>query len=299
MSYLKLVSEFSAQLGGIMDNDALLITWSQFQKAESCKPDTIKEREIALRALLRRSGKNYLDMTRHDLINDLARDVSPRTRANYRSLYHTFFTWIQDEGFRLDNPAARLPRTKVQAQEPNPVESVDIEFLLNSGIYGKTRMYVLLYAYQGFRAVEIAAVAGENIDWKNKRIFTAEGKGGKEVWRPLHPLVWKELQKYPRAGFLFQSPGRDGHITRKNVSNVLSKAFKRAGINHKPHSLRAWFATEQLEAGVSMPIVQATMRHCDTQSIKHYYRPSEKAMRDAMNVLPLVRVPQKSGRKAA
>lgn len=292
------MSEDSLHLGESMDNDALLLTWSQFQKAESCKPDTIKEREIALRALLRRSGKNILEMTRHDLIADLARDVAPRTRANYRSLYHTFFTWLQDEEYRLDNPAARLPRTRVLAPEPNPVESVDIEFLLNSGIYGKTRMYVLLYAYQGLRAVEIAAVAGENIDWKNKRIFTSEGKGGKEVWRPLHPLVWKELQKYPRTGFLFQSPS-GGHITRKNVSNVLSKALKRAGINNKPHSLRAWFATEQLEAGVAMPIVQANMRHTDAQSIKHYYRPSERAMREALNVLPMVRVPEKSGRKAA
>lgn len=298
MSHLKLVSEVSGLLGESMDNDALLLTWSQFQKAESCKPDTIKEREIALRALLRRSEKNFLDMTRHDLIADLARDIAPRTRANYRSLYHTFFTWLQDEQYRLDNPAARLPRTKVIVQEPNPVESIDIEYLLASGIYGKTRMYVLLYAYQGFRAVEIAAVSGETIDWKNKRIYSSEGKGGKEVWRPIHPLVWKELQKYPRTGYLFPSPA-GGHITRKNVSNVLSKALKRAGINHKPHNLRAWFATEQLEAGISMPIVQANMRHSDLQSIKHYYRPSEKAMRDALNVLPLVKVPQKSGRKAA
>ncbi|MDV3143425.1 MAG: hypothetical protein Q8761_03315, partial [Sweet potato little leaf phytoplasma] len=101
----------------------------------------------------------------------------------------------------------------------------DIEYLLASGIYAKTRMYVLLYAYQGFRAVEIAAVSGDTIDWERKRILSKDGKGGKEVWRPIHPIVWAELQKYPRAGFLF--PSGDGHITRGTVSNVLSKAFKR------------------------------------------------------------------------
>jgi integrase len=282
-----------------MDNDALLLLWAQFQRAESCKPDTIKEREIALRALLRRSCKNFLDINRNDLIADLARDLAVRTRANYRSLYHTFFTWVQDEQYRLDNPAARLPKSRVVLQEPNPVESEDIEYLLSSGIYGKTRMYVLLYAYQGLRAVEIAAVQGESIDWKNKRIYTVEGKGGKEVWRPIHPLVWEEAQKFPRKGYFFCSPGRSTHVSRKNVSNVLSKALKRAGINHKPHNLRAWFATEQLEAGISLPIVQANMRHTDAQSIKHYYRPSERALREALNALPLVKVPQKSGRKAA
>jgi integrase/recombinase XerD len=281
-----------------MDNEALLIAWSQFQRAESCVPDTIKEREIALRALLRRSSKNFLDLTRLDLIADLARDVKPRTRANYRSLYHTFFTWLQDEGYRLDCPAARLPRTKVVHNEPDPIETADIEYLLASGIYGKTRLYVLLYAYQGFRPVEIAAVCGESIDYEGRRIFSLEGKGGKEVWRPLHPLVWAELQKYPRVGALFPSP-LGGHVGRKNVSNVLSQALKRAGIKHRPHNLRAWFATEQLEAGISAPIVQATMRHSDAQSIRHYYRPSQEAMAQALAVLPLVQVPTKSGRQAA
>jgi integrase/recombinase XerD len=284
--------------GANMDNDALLLTWSQFQRAESCVPDTIKEREIALRALLRRSGKSLLDIHRIDLIADLARDIKPRTRANYRSLYHTFFTWLQDEGYRQDCPAARLPRAKVTYQEPNPVKTEDIEFLLNSGIYGKTRLYVLLYAYQGFRPVEIAAVSGESIDYQGRRIFSLEGKGGKEVWRPLHPLVWSELQKYPKVGPLFASP-LGGHVGRKNVSNVLSQAFKRAGIHHRPHNLRAWFATEQLESGISAPIVQATMRHTDAQSIRHYYRPSAEAMAAALACLPLVTVPTKSGRRAA
>lgn len=282
---------------GGLDDDALLAYWFDYMAAEGCTAGTIRERNIAIRALLRRTGQSLLTMNRHDLISDLARDLSAKTKQNYKSLYHTLFTWIQDEGFRADNPAARLPRTRVPSVEADPVTTDEIEHLLNSGIYAKTRMYVLLYAYQGFRAVEIAAVSGESIDWDRQRIRSDEGKGGKVVWRPIHPLVWDELQKYPREGYLF--PGKDGHVSRKTVSNVLSKAFARAGIQHRPHQLRAWFATELVEAGASTIVAQHAMRHSNLMSMDRYVRVRDDAIRDAMDLLPRVTVPQKSGRSAA
>lgn len=277
-----------------MDDDALLDYWSDYMRAENCTENTIGERMILIRALLRRSGATLLTMTRHHLIADLSRKLSPKTRQNYKSLYHTLFTWMQDEGFRADNPGARLPRTKVTRDEPNPVTTDDIEYLLASGIYAKTRLYVLLYAYQGFRAIEIAAVAGENIDWENQRILSVDGKGGKVVWRPIHPIVWAEIQRYPRQGFFFPSGG--GHVSRKTVSNVLSKALKRAGIQHRPHQLRAWHATELIEAGVSTIVAQHSMRHSDLQSLNRYVRVSDDAIREAMEMLPGVLVPTRSGR---
>lgn len=278
-----------------MDDEAIINYWAAYQAAESCTPGTIRERSIVVRALLRRSGKTLLTVTRHDLIADLSRDLSPKTRQNYKSLFHTLFSWLQDEEFRLDNPAARLPKTRVPKSEPDPVTTEDIEFLLSSGIYAKTRLYVLLYAYQGFRAVEIAAVSGETIDWGRQRILSKDGKGGKEVWRPLHPIVWDELQKYPRQGHLF--PSRNGgHISRKTVSNVLSKALKRAGVEHRPHHLRAWHATELIEAGVSTIVAQHSMRHSDLQSLNRYVRVSDTALREAMSMLPGVLVPVRSGR---
>lgn len=281
-----------------MDDEAILDYWAAYQAAESCTENTIRERLILVRALLRRTGKTLLTMTRHDLIAELARDLSPKTKQNYKSLFHTLFSWIQDEEFRIDNPAARLPRTRVPRSEPDPVTTADIEYLLNSGIYAKTRLYVLLYAYQGFRAIEIAAVAGETIDWERQRILSKDGKGGKEVWRPLHPIVWEEIQRYPRTGPLF--PSREGgHISRKTVSNVLSKAFTRAGVDHRPHQLRAWHATELIEAGVNTIVAQHSMRHSDLQSLNKYVKVSERAVREAMDMLPGVVVPTRSGRVSA
>lgn len=288
-----------------MDDDAFILYYAQYQAAQGCSKNTIREREISLRALLARTGKSLTTLTRHDLIADLGRvlpggeQLASKTKQNYKSFYHTFFTWMQDEEFRLDNPGARLPRIRVVTEEPNPIRTQDIEYLLHSGIYGKTRLYVLLYAYQAFRCVEIAAVAGESIDWIRRRILSVEGKGGVEVWRPIHPIVWDEIQKYPRTGPFFPSPN-GGHVTRKNVSNVLSKALKRAGIvGHRPHQLRVWHATELLEGGTDSSVAAASLRHRGNQSISRYQRVSERLISEGMYTLPTVTVPQSSGRRRA
>ncbi|WP_349862706.1 tyrosine-type recombinase/integrase [Leifsonia sp. WHRI 6310E] len=276
-----------------MDNEAILGYWADHMRAQNCTDRTIRERMIFMRAMLRHSGlDSVLDVKKPHLIAFLGRrDLTGRTKQNYRSCLHTFFTWLQDEELRLDNPAARLPRPRVAPTEPNPTSTGDIQKVLDSGIYGHTIMKVLLYAYQGLRASEIAAVAGENIDWVNRRIRTVEAKGGKVVWRPLAAIVWEHAQAYPREGHWFPGLIEGQHVRGKSVSNTLCSAFKRAGIDHKAHDLRKWHGTTLLAQGADSIDVQHSLRHGDGQSMKAYVLPSEDRIRSAMDSLPRVVVP--------
>lgn len=284
-----------------MDDDAFIDYWISFQTASGSTTKSIRERVYALRGMLTRTGKTFLTVNRHDIIRDLGRpNIAASTRANYKSLMYGFFTWMQEEEFRLDNPAARLPKVRVPKSEPDPVTTEDIEMILHSGIYRRTRLWVLLYSYQGMRATEIAAVSGSSIDWRNQRILSVEAKNGKEVWRPVHPVVWEHLQTWRTEGWFFPSPTRKGeHVTAANVSNVLSKAFKRAGIPHRPHQMRAWFATEMIDAGVPTIVVAAALRHSDTQSVEKYVRVKDDTIADAIRALPSILVPETSGRRVA
>jgi len=282
----------------IIDDCTLFDHWTSYQRAAGSTEKSIRERVYSLKATLKRTKKTLLSVTRQDLILDLGRSgIAASTRANYKSLMYGFFTWMQEEEFRLDNPAARLPKVRVPKSEPDPVTTEDIEMILHSGIYRRTRLWVLLYSYQGMRATEIAAVSGSSIDWRNQRILSIEAKGGKEVWRPVHPVVWEHLQTWRTEGWFFPSPTRTGeHVTAANVSNVLSKAFKRAGIPHRPHQMRAWFATEMIDADVPTIVVAAALRHSDTQSVEKYVRVKDQAITKAILNLPTVHVPGASGR---
>jgi len=281
-----------------MTTSQILQFWSSYMHAENCTTRTIREREIFVRALVRKTGRELLELQRGDLILFLGRsDLSGKTKQNYRSTMHTLFTWMQDEGFRADNPAARLPRPRVAATEPDPVTTTDLQAVLDSGIYGHTRMKVLLYAYQGLRASEIAAVAGENIDWARQRILTVDGKGRKEVWRPLHSLVWEHAQQYPRAGVWFPSPA-GGHVRGKSVSTTLNMALRRAGIKHRAHQLRAWYINELLNtASAGVDVAQHAARHARPETLRHYSKPTEERIRAAAERLPRVVVPITAARR--
>jgi len=282
-----------------MNTTEIINYWAAYMRAQHCTERTIREREIFIRSMLRHVGSDdLLTVTKQQLVLFLGRpDLTGKTKQNYRSTLHTFFTWLQDEELRSDNPAARLPRPRVEPTEPNPVSTEEIQTVINSGIYGHTIMKVLLYSYQGLRASEIAAVDGRNIDWEHRTIVTAEAKGRKVVTRPLHSMVYDYAiaNGYPTDGPWF--PGVNGHITGKSVSNTLCAAFKRAGINHRAHQMRAWHGTTLLEMGADSLDVQHSLRHTDGQSMKAYIRPSQERVRAAMESLPRVVVPIRAPRQ--
>jgi integrase/recombinase XerD len=277
--------------------------WVLTMQVASCAPRTIKERRLLFANLGRFLGAPVSTATRTQLMHWLARPhLSSKTRQNYKSFLHTAFTLLQDEGLRIDNPAARLPRGKAPRIEANPFSTAEVQQLLDSGLYGRTRMMILLAAYQGFRAIEIASTSGDHIDWDRKLILTVDGKGGVEVWRPLHPaivaLAQAHPERFPRDGYWFPGiPDRSGkpHIRAKSVSCTVSAAITRAGIEgHRPHQLRAWFATSLMEGGASTVTIQNAMRHSSPNTLRHYIRPSMSQMGDAMAALPHLSVPTQS-----
>lgn len=263
--------------------------------AQSCTAKTIRERLIVVRSFLRAAAvEELVDVKKLDLLGFLARPgLSAGSRATYRSALSSFFRWLVDEELLEHDPSARLPRVRVRAPEPNPIDTVQIEQLLDSGIRPHTITKVLLYAYEGLRASEIAAIRGEDIDWAHGRIWVANAKGNRPVWRPLHSLVLSHVreQGYPRKGYWF--PSGASHVTGRSVSDVISKAMGRAGIEHRPHDLRKWHGTTLLEIGADSLDVQHSLRHVDGQSMKAYVRPNERRIAAAKERLPRVHVPNR------
>jgi site-specific recombinase XerD len=284
-----------------MTPDDTLDYWAAYMRAQHCTERTIRERMIFMRSVLRHTeAENFDQITKPQLIAFLGkkdqhgRPLTGRTKQNYRSALHTFFTWLQDEGLRLDNPAARLPRPRVEYREANPVTTEEIQTVLTSGIRGRTVMMVLLASYQGLRASEIAAVHGSDVDLKHGTITIRDGKGRTTITRPLHPLV-RELavaEHYPADHWWF--PGLIGgeHVRGKSVSNTLNTAFRRAGIiGHRAHDMRKWMATTLLENGADSVDVQHALRHRDLQTIHIYMRPHQERLRGVVETLPAMHVP--------
>lgn len=281
----------------------ILQYWKQWMVAEDLSPRTISERIMFIERLQRENG-DVREITRQTLISWTSeQDWSNATRVHYRSQLHTFFTWLQDEGFRLDNPAARLPKVRHRKRTPNPFTVEEIEQLLNCGVYHRTRVMIALHYYLGLRVSEIARVHGEDIDW-NRRTLTTLGKGSKKAILPVPAELWSLLLKMPRDKFWFPNPtanelwpAGEGHVLGRSVSTSISKAIARAGLKHKPHDLRAATATEMNRAGVSAFVVQRGMRHTNMDTTNHYLVVDVEQVRQGMESLPAIRIPTKANRQ--
>lgn len=274
-----------------------------YQRSQNLAPSTIRNRRSILTTFARKTGV-LADADAFTLRRYIGRDanVTAGTRQTERGALTAFFTFLHEEGMREDNPATKLPVVRVPKGKPRPFSAEQIDALLTSGAYTRTRAMILLGYYQGFRVSSIAPVHGRDIDMLSNRIRSVV-KGRKEVWFPLHPVIAELAQTMPKDGYWFPARGgRDGHIRPASVTDLITKAKKRTEIAEKkltPHSLRHAFATDLLEEGVDIRVVQELLAHEHLSTTQIYTQVSERRKDDGIRTLAAREVPGRSGRGAA
>lgn len=287
--------------------------FADYQRAQNLAATTIRNRRSILSTFARKTGA-LVDCDVFTLRRYIGRDepvsrgprrdepVSPGTRRTERGALTAFYTFLHDEGLRDDNPALKLPPVKVPKGTPRPFTAEQIDAMLTSGAYARTRAMILLGYYQGFRVSQIARVHGRDLDYLTNRIHTVV-KGGGDVWLPMHPVIAELGRTMPADEYWFPARAdRPGHIRASSVTDLITKAKLRAGIldpKLTPHSLRHSFGTDLVEQGVDIRVVQELLVHQNLGTTQVYTGVSENRKQDGIHTLPPREVPAHSGRGAA
>lgn len=201
--------------------------------------------------------------------------VRPATMATYHSHLKAWFAWLVKMEHRLDDPMTRVPVPSPGRYAPRPVSDRELIAVFGVGVHQRTRMMMLLAAFQGLRVHEIAKIKGEHVNLLDAQLRVI-GKGNHDATLPLHPLVSAEAENFPRTGFWFptNATGRasrgDGHVLARSVSSIIGDVFDRADVDGGAHRLRHWYATTLLRDGASTRLVQTLMRHASIQSTEIY-----------------------------
>lgn len=285
------------------DTNFTLTEFAVYQRGDGLAASTVRTRASTLRTLAAFTGRPLLDTTTRELRGFLGRDgITNGTRRTYCITLRAFFGYAVAEGLRDDDPTVRLGTVHVERGVPRPFAEVDVDRMLASGAYGRTRAMILLGRYQGFRVSSIAAVHGRDIDLVAMTIRTV-GKGSKERTLPLHPVIAELAETMPRDGYWFPArSGRTGHVLPASVTGLITNAKKRAGITNPrltPHSLRHQFGSDLVEEGVDIRVVQELMMHASLSSTEVYTAVSERRKREGIQALRSRTVPARSGRRAA
>jgi integrase/recombinase XerD len=295
------------------DWDHVLNSFRNYQLAANLADKTIGNREELLRLLARRCGRGPADVTEDDLLA-LSTRLHPRTgerlaqgtKQSERSYVQGFFSWAQRKGYRDDNPAADLPKVKMARRKARPFRREQIDAMIDSGAYSRTRDIITIAALTGLRIGEIVKLRGEDFD-RSGMMLTSVRKGALE-WRGAVPEAMRELvHKYPISGWWFPSPYSSkqfpdggGHIVMKSASAAVHAAIRRAGItdrNLTGHALRHFYATLLLREGVDIRVIQEMLGHASLATTQLYLSVDDEDMRRAVAVIPAIPLRAQSGRR--
>jgi site-specific recombinase XerD len=219
-----------------------------------------------------------------------------------------FFTFLYDRENILTNIADFIPKYNYQKQAklPSCYTEEEIDRLLKSidrGTNVGKRDYaiLLLAAYLGLRASDIAHLKFENLHWNQHTILLRQYKTGKEITLPLLPVVGNALIDYIQYGrsksdqqyiFLYvispflpiRSQAIAGMINRRFVN----AGFKSVNRRHGGHALRHSLVKELLNNKQSLPVISEVLGHKSTTSTRHYIRIDEESLRQCALEVPLV-----------
>ncbi|MCL5779084.1 site-specific tyrosine recombinase XerD [Limibaculum sp. FT325] len=241
--------------------------------------------------------------------------MAPATRARRLSAIRQFMRFALSEGWREDDPAARISGPRPARKLPGTLGVEEVERLIETarraampdpgtaagatGPGAALRLYCLielLYA-TGLRVSELVGLPAQAARG-NPRMLMVRGKGGRERMVPLSEPARAALAEWlaardaaeasaRRAGgrpspFLFPSGGKDGHLSRVAFWAALKGLAARAGLEPdgiSPHTLRHAFATHLLANGADLRVIQTLLGHADVSTTEIYTHVLDERLR--------------------
>lgn len=215
---------------------------------------------------------------------DQWRDLAPSSVARKLSALRRFYAFMEDEGWRGDNPARHLARPTLRRPLPKILSREEVEALFTvaegnaaEGAYLHIRMLALLELLygSGLRATELVSLP-RNAIHPDRPFLILKGKGGKERLVPVSDraraaaALW--AQQVPTVSpWLF--PSGKSHLSRVRLFQMVREMGASAGIAPErlsPHVLRHAFATHLLSGGADLRALQTMLGHADIGTTQIY-----------------------------
>lgn len=255
-------------------------------KRRNLRESTITQRR---RALVRLGRSHDLTRVTTDELEDWldGRNLGPEARATEISHLRGFYRWAVMEDRLTKDPTLRLVRPRLARRLPRPMPEGDLAMAVEVAAE-PVRSMLMLAAFAGLRACEIAGLCGEHILLDDMVLLVAEGKGGGMSSVPVAPQLVPTLRRLPVSGPCFRlSDGRQ--MAPHNVSHHCNNYLHGLGITHSLHALRHRFGTVVYQAsGRDLRVTQELLRHRSPVTTSLYTWLSPGRLATAVANLPAI-----------
>ena len=155
----------------------------------------------------------------------------------------------------------------------------------------------------GLRASEVVGLKVSDIDSTRRTLRVEQGKGGKDRYAMLSPLLLERLRAWWRVGhakgklldggWLFPGLNPINPLSTRQFNRICHLAAAAAEIDKRvsPHTLRHSYATHLLEQKVDIRVIQVLLGHKKLETTALYTQVATEVLREVVSPLESLRPP--------
>lgn len=205
----------------------------------------------------------------------LAHKYTPKSTSRKLNAVKTFFRWLKDEGYIIDDVSAGVRHPEINAPEPKFLSPIEYRALRDTArTESRVAAIIELILQTGMRISEVANLKLANI---TKDLVTVEAYATQpERQIPLNTPAREAIERYLReredsdSPYLFVS--KNGKpLAVRNIRASIDKYLKRANLSeYSVNDLRNTFIVESLKRGVDLVTISQAAGHKRLSTTERY-----------------------------
>ena len=218
-------------------------------------------------------------------------NISNRTLGRYYSSLNSFFLYSIEHEYSDVNPLKFIDYPKYTKKIPEYIYDYQLEKLLNEKtsenveIELRNKLIIHLLLDTGVRVSELVNIKVRDIDVE-ERIIKVFGKGSKERFvfftsktkELLINYFIKRKEKAITDNLLINYKGEK--LTERSVQKIIKLVGEKIGLDIHPHLLRHTFATDLLNKGADIRMIQELLGHENLDTTQIYTHVSNSRVKE-------------------
>ena len=210
-----------------------------------------------------------------------SRGQKTQSVVNYLRIVYAFINYLVGQDVLPETVMERKIRIKLPEALPRAITPEDQQSLLGAISSDRDRTLILLLLRTGLRIGELLEVQVSDISFAERKIMIYLGEKnlqGRAVYysEDAEQALKKWLKIRPgNSTSLFPGRSPGGSISYVTAWNAMRNILARAGLSDKGyslHSLRHTFATDMLNAGMRLEVLQQLLGHQEIEMTMRYAR---------------------------
>lgn len=205
---------------------------------------------------------------------------------------------------------ARMQTVRVPQKLPVVLSRDEVTRLIAAAPNLKSQTALSVAYSTGLRVSEVVALKVTDIDSKRMTLRVEQGKGSKDRYAMLSPVLLERLRAWWRlahaqgkmlpGGWLFPGMNPVEHLTARQLNRAIHIAALTARIDKRVsmHTLRHSFATHLLEQKVDIRVIQVMLGHKKLETTSIYTHVATEILREVVSPLQALQPAQPAGKPA-